>query len=646
MELRFKYTVWERVFFVSRATILELFRTRVVLILLGAAWLIMGVLPGNSDAGFYGAWLPLLGPVLFLLVVVLLAILSNLVILRQHLKEERTICIRDGKIFLEMLESKTTTEYLCKTVESVKVSGPLIWLELPLSRKNRQYLLIPTRKFDSRLERGHFLEYFQRQQNIEPTLEPDTVRQAQQAEWYVEFILELDAWISVNAQATAIRKRRLLGHSLHNCLSYFAIMVGLVGVLVLEVGRGESVDVAVLIFAGVFMVAICQYIMHQPVREDSLRRQQKWGLLREDVVGSWELFFNEEGIDYMHPSASGRMMWNQMKWLAESDDWIFMFTPKRQAVFYFEKALFENDNKRLDFVAYCQDHGMEYKRIRPMVEKKSPPLSIRVIKVMAVIMGMVVILFIGMLITILIRFAIKEVPYETQKQYVESTTSFAFRPELYKNYVPLDEQVAVLSSLGFRISEESVNQMKEWMEEWPESRAWVEGYPYTSLLAEVGAPEKNRETREVERYSDQAYWFDFEAWDISLDYIQMLNGINALSSGAFSITEVTTDDSQVDWEKGTGVMMVEFKLNGTAYSYPAQKHNDWLDEGIIVYVSQLIEEEDLDGHIYCTDDSGQGAILFYRDNAWADEFAQKTGITLQTPGFPKNRGIQWLSSIK
>ena len=71
-----------------------------------------------------------------------------------------------------------------------------------------------------------------------------------------------------------------------------------------------------------------------------------------------------------------------------------------------------------------------------------------------------------------------------------------------------------------------------------------------------------------------------------------------------------------------------------------------MDEGIIVYVSQLIEEEDLAGHIYCTDDSGQGAILFYRDNAWADEFARKTGITLQTPGFPKNRGIQWLSLIK
>jgi len=56
----------------------------------------------------------------------------------------------------------------------------------------------------------------------------------------------------------------------------------------------------------------------------------------------------------------------------------------------------------------------------------------------------------------------------------------------------------------------------------------------------------------------------------------MLNGINALSGGAFSITEVTTDDSRVDWEKGTGVMMVEFKLNGTAYSYSAKKHNDWL----------------------------------------------------------------------
>lgn len=634
MEFQFKYTVWERVYFVSRAVILNLLRTKKVLLLIGAAWLMMGVssdfllfVSGNSDAGLYGAWFLLPGLILFLSVLVLLTILTNLVVLRQQLKEERKIYIKNGVIFSEMPESRTTAEYLCKTIKSVKVSGPLIWLELPLARKSAQYLLIPTREFGSRWELDHFLEYFQRQQNIEPVLEPNVVRQIQQAEWHVEFNLDSDAWISVNTQVAAIKKSRLLGHSFEFGFLNIVGLIVIVGFFVLTVVRGSSVDVMMLIFILVLAAAIYLYTMHRPIKEADIRRQLKWGLLREDVIGPWDILLNEEGIDYVLPSASGQMTWNQMKWLAESDDWLFMFTPKGQALLFFEKALLGGNNKRLDFVAYCQERGLEYKRVHPAVVKKSTPLKIRIIKAFAVIIGIVVILFVGLLVTASI-FAIKEAPQETQKQLVEATTSYVFNPGEYEHYVSLEEQVKVLRSLGFRISEEAIDNQKEWMEDWPEARTWVEGYPYTSLLTEVGYPKRNTETWEVESYSDQAYWFDFEGYDISSDYIHILEGINALSGGDFLITEMATDDSRVDWEKETGVMTVEFKLNGTAYTYQAKMHHDWLDKGILSYVGQLLDKEQVPGRLYAMIDNGQGVILFYRESAWAREFKRKTGLTL------------------
>lgn len=635
MEFQFKYTLWERVYFVSRAVILNLFRTKKVLLLIGVAWLMMGVLPdfllfvsGSRNAGLYGAWFVLPGMALFISVLVLLSILFNLVILRQQLKEERRICIKDGTVFSETPESKATAEYLCKTIKTVKVSGPLIWLELPLARQSAQYLLIPTREFSSRWELDHFLEYFQRQQNMEPALEPNSVRQIQQAEWHVEFNLDSDAWISVNAQILEIKRGRLLGHSFEYGLLKIVELIVLVGFFVLTVARGDSVNMVSLIFIFVFAAVINQCISRRPIKEADIRRQQKWGQLREDVIGNWELFFNEEEIDYVLPSASGRMMWSQMKWLAESDEWLFMLTPKGQAVLYFEKALLGGNNRRLEFVAFCQAHGLEYKRVHPVVEKESSPLIIRMIKIFAVIIGIVMITIVAMFVAAFVRFARGEVTHENQKQAVETTTPYVFYPGKYEHYVSLEEQVKVLRFLGFRISEEAIDNQKEWMEDWPKARVWVEGYPYASLLTEVGYPKWNTETWEVESYSDQAYWFDFEGYDVSSDYIQLLAGINALSGGDFSITEMATDDSQVDWEKGTGVMTVEFKLNGTAYTYPAKMHNDWLDEGILSYVGQLFDKEQVPGRLYVMGDNGQGAILFYRESAWAREFKRKTGLNL------------------
>lgn len=415
MEFRFRYTVWERVYFASRAEILEMFRTKTILIFLGVAWLMMRMLPkfvllvsGNSDARLYGTWFLVPGLALFLLVMVLLTILTNLVAFRQQLKAERRICIKDGMIFTEVLGSKATEEYLCKAITSVKVSGPLIWLELPLARKRALYLLIPTREFGSRWERDHFLEYFQQQQNIEPALEPNVVRQIQPTDWHVEFNLDPDAWISANVQAANLKRGRLLGYSVEDGILNIVGLIFLVGFFVVIVALGKPVDRVTLIFLFVLAVAIFQYTMRRPLKETDIRRRLKWGLYREDVIGSWEILFNEEGIDYVLPSFSGQMAWSRMKWLAESDDWFFMLTPKEQSVLFFKKELLGGNDKRLEFAAYCQARGLEYKRVHPVVEKKPSSPIIRIIKVFAVIIGIVVILFIGVFVTAFIL-AIKEV---------------------------------------------------------------------------------------------------------------------------------------------------------------------------------------------------------------------------------------------
>ena len=110
----------------------------------------------------------------------------------------------------------------------------------------------------------------------------------------------------------------------------------------------------------------------------------------------------------------------------------------------------------------------------------------------------------------------------------------------------------MLEELGIQVPEEAVKALGQAMEGDSHSRIWIEGYPYYALLTAVGAPEWDEETWQVTGFSDQVFWFDWEAFDLEGTYRDILAGIDAMYGESCVVTDIRVDASEVDWEKGSG----------------------------------------------------------------------------------------------
>lgn len=205
----------------------------------------------------------------------------------------------------------------------------------------------------------------------------------------------------------------------------------------------------------------------------------------------------------------------------------------------------------------------------------------------------------------------------------------AFSEELYPDYVPLERQKEVLEALGISISDEVMEQHRRQAED-AHGRIYVEGYPFCSLLCSVGCPVYNREAWpwKVTAFSEQAYWFEWEGNDIVTDYVNLLKGTEAISHGEIVFTDIKVSDEQVNWEDGSGALILNFCCNGHPYEFAMRVMSDWLDEDILKDIMIVLEQQGTGKKIYACDDNGQGIILFYRDAEWAKKFEDMTGIAL------------------
>lgn len=197
--------------------------------------------------------------------------------------------------------------------------------------------------------------------------------------------------------------------------------------------------------------------------------------------------------------------------------------------------------------------------------------------------------------------------------------------------VSLEEQRSILEELGFGIPEELMEEIRQWMEEEGAYREYVERTPFYELLLGLAQPKWDQETWEVTAFPEQAYWFDWEAWDVEGSYEEILKGVESLSAGELRFEQIVTDWSGASWENGTGRIKLTFTCNGKPCSMSLQVSHDWLDNSVIKKLNGILAQlpgREGDRWIYACDDGGQGAILFYRDRAWARKFEKRTGIEL------------------
>ena len=185
--------------------------------------------------------------------------------------------------------------------------------------------------------------------------------------------------------------------------------------------------------------------------------------------------------------------------------------------------------------------------------------------------------------------------------------------------LPAEMKLRALEDLGFVFTEEA----RQRMEEMPESG-------YSDFLASVGMGEFNYETGEWMPLSDQVYALDIEVFDESTMYPLFFQGLLSISGSEVPITDVIQDDSQVNWEEGTGLRQVKLNYNGKPYTIDTEAMFDWLDCSILRSVNDILVQEGASKRYYAMWNNFQGMTILFFSPEEAKAFERATGCRLAT----------------
>lgn len=594
--------------------------------------------------------------------------------------KQRTVRIEDGSIFV--IGETDTREYLCRNIEEFQKRGKVYWIVMSGKLGNPVQLYLPVRVVGDEKEQTAFWGYLNDQRRISgDKLVIGAAKREKEARapvsgqgqvlcqrWNLEKLSKACAeslWIQRHYMA----ERQWKDWGMRNLPFFitFTVLFPMIWYLL----NTQTIPIYLALFAMLMFRTSQEWKQGERISMKDIRSQVKsWGSgIYEE---QWELSLSPVQIKRKIPLLENTWDWDLVGFLMETEDFYYFFTKQKRLMFYFEKALLGGWMAQKWFVQECQGRGICCQAVQPElvmdIDLKEEGLSDKIRPITktsdqvrkhrrrgadtqkgwrAFWAGKekgqgnsdsvrLMIVALGVAAAFLLAFILPE--YGGRRELAGMPDAmdmpvedgaYVIDPESYEGYVSLTEQIEVLESLGFELSEEMAAELNMEMEQTPMSRAWVEGDPYRSLLMRLGMPERDYESWEIKSYPDQAYWFDWEGFDMGMEYIAILNGVNAMANGEFAITEAKQDMSEVDWENGSGVVHVSFCVNGISYEYPMKMKNDWLDAEMIGAVNDALTKAGVEKRVYAMGDGGQGCILMYRDQEWARRFWEKTGIKLE-----------------
>ena len=150
-------------------------------------------------------------------------------------------------------------------------------------------------------------------------------------------------------------------------------------------------------------------------------------------------------------------------------------------------------------------------------------------------------------------------------KYVQESTSKVDTEDLqkqYPDYLTIEDQIAILRELGFEIPDGAADYYHSWMDDSESARGYVEGHPFYVLLSDMGQAKYDLDTRMLIGNPDQVFWFPDVSWDISTEYVNIMNGINSIMKENTFIS-VSEDCSEANFSQGTGVIRITFGVAGS-----------------------------------------------------------------------------------
>lgn len=547
--------------------------------------------------------------------------------------------VEDG--IFEIAVGESRWRYSCADVLEVTKRGRFFAVEKKQDGRGSVTFLLPLRVFAKVQDELQFMVFMERQRIYarempelicreerkraeEGTDEKDPAEFAFEVQWTDQMVREVKeeaAWIKTQAGFSSERLRLQV------------LLLGIIWVslliknLILEDGGLLLTIVTGMIITVVVMLAFRSRPKSRPKNRKTGKQPRSVSknmsgtdkpMVSWIVVGNENILVREMGTEAI-------LSWKNMGHLLESGPWFLICNKKKQQLLRFPKGSLGDEAEQQRFVKYCQERGLEYRIMRQ--EKEGNGRTQRRMHEY-VIWGTLAFLVVIISIPIMVDIASFALRRQMESTAEEETEEYIFHPEDFENYLPLEKQVGVLRTLGIRVPDKLLQEEFDWMAEYPRAREWMEGEPFYTLLGDLGYPEYDQETYEIKSYSSQAYTIDWDGYDLTEDYVSLLNGVNAISRGEYSLTSPAVILDGVDKDRLTGTVQIYFLLNGRPYLYDLEVSGYYLDTAVLRCLNEALGKEGVSGRLYGLDDDGWNCVLFYRDREWAAEFTGKTGIPL------------------
>lgn len=522
----------------------------------------------------------------------------------------------------------------CKSYSVIKRGFGIVMIGTRSSSRITSYIGIPKRAFHSQEEQEAFLWLLTNSDPAEAGPEGQPMLD-KGGDMVLTFDISIERWAHIYGESVQILSDTSLLGPVKSWGSY--IMIAILGfyLLVRAIAGSYSLTGYMMLFI-LFLAGAGVLLAFGRVRYKNsdyrYRELAAKGKIQNNTIGWWEIGIRPEGGYFYHNDKYMAFRWTDYIYRIDMGDTLFFFDKSKKRYFFIPKEVLGGQEEAAGFFDYLYQKGITFRF--PSAKSRWDVRKITGVVMLALAAGLAILLImVSIYISLtkgLNRFYEDYQYYDYPGAY-EETEPFVFRPEDYPHYMPLTIQIEVLKSLGIEPpSEAEMKEYETWMEEDDYYRAYLEGTPYVGILGEMGVGIYN-ETTEKYDYHPSVYWFDFEGWDISEDYLDILNAIQVMGDGDFELTDMEEDLQNANWEEGTGAILVMFRYNKNAYAFEAQMMYDWIDPDIIGFFNEVLEKERNPKRIYCMDDGGQGVILFYNTKEWAGEFFKKTGITLEAP---------------
>ena len=510
-----------------------------------------------------------------------------------------SVWIEDGRL---KAQRRDYGEIPCRDIKLVRRTKRLLMMGYMQRAGRPVWFMIPLRSFRDGHEVDLFLSTLR-----DPAAQENYYDQAYD-QAYLRFQYQLDGerWVRLQKGAADLINGGSLGRSarLYGVLIWGGVMAVVLTVIsCLISGRFHWMFVC---YGFVFAVLMSLRLYCRDP-EKAIRNQLKTPEVATRACGLWQVSLTEEGVSLAMPADIKNVyLWTSLAWLLETEEAFYLFHQDKKHFVMIAKESFLSWDQVDLFHRICADHG-----IQKIVPKKARYVPGWLIWTLC---GVFLLALFGIVM-------VKAFLTERDEPGVISGDVYG--------RVPLEEQVEVLKSLGLHVPGKTVVSIRSSMEEYG-MYDLVEESPYTWLLTDMGAPTYDEEWN-VTGYAADVFWFDFEGFDISTDYIHILNGMLALAEGSCldEVTDIREDMSDADWESGRGTVTVSLRWKGEPYEWDMEMYNDWIDVSVLGILNPLLEQEGSQEYFYATGDNGQGAIVFFCTQEWAEQFTQKTGLVLE-----------------